>query len=149
MSQLSSQCTQKNVQTHQDLPGFTSAGPHLHRRLHCLLLSPYKFYMPLSLTFFLEHSRLVSACSRCCQYPAHISHVGLPATNFSHGKHPSHEQGGTEVPGSSPHPVTDRNYSTHTPALSLLRGMALVCALQRFPKCLGELPLQSPTMELA
>lgn len=48
-----------------------------------------------------------------------------------------------------PSPMTDRNCSTSTPALSLLRGMALVCSLQRFPKCLWEMQFQSPTMELA
>lgn len=38
---------------------------------------PPKFYVPLSLTFLLEHSRWVSACHRCCQYPAYILQLGF------------------------------------------------------------------------
>ena len=38
---------------------------------------PPQFYVALSLTFFLEHSSLVSACHRCCQSPAHIPQLGF------------------------------------------------------------------------
>lgn len=46
----------------------------------------------------------LSACRRCCQYPAQICQVGRPSINWlSHRRSPRPWQGGTEVPGSSSH----------------------------------------------